>query len=423
MDRNKKFIPREIFPKISRHLKQPEITLITGSRQVGKTVLLKMIQDYLVENNKIDKENILYFNLDIIKDWEFFQSQTKFIEFLKEQSYKQKIYVLIDEAQKAPDCSKFFKGVYDSDLNVKLVLTGSSSLELKTRLKESLAGRKQIFHLSSFSFEEFLRAKNKKLSEILEEKSNISSISKKQLLSLFKEYALWGGYPRVILAKNSQEKMDTLSDIYTSYIEKDIVGFLEIKNRLAFSKLVKLLSGQTGQLVNITELSNSLNLDRETIEKYLNALRETFIISPLLPYFKNSRQEIIKQNKIYFNDTGIRNYALEDFSLFSERRDAGLLLENVIFKELLLSLSLFQKIRFWRTKQGTEVDFVILEQNKIIPIEVKLNFKKLNIPLGLKSFIEKYSPNQAFVINLSLEKKIKFKKTTVNFVYPFDLAI
>lgn len=416
-----KIIEREIFSRVIAHLGKPEITLITGARQTGKTVLLGMLQEWLIKKKKVASENIFSFNLDIIKNWEFFQSQTKFIEFLKDRSQKQKIYVFVDEAQRVPDCSRFFKGVYDSKLNVKLILTGSSSLELKTRFQESLAGRKQVFHLFSFSFTEFLQVKDNVLADILARKSEISELSKKQILSLFKEYIIWGGYPRVVLSRTSQEKSDILSDIYSSYIEKDIVGLLEIKNRLGFSDLVKLLAGQIGQLVNISELSNSLNLDRETIERYLKALEETFIITPLIPYFKNSRQEIVKQNKIYFNDTGIRNYALDNFLPLSERQDAGLVLENAVFREILLSLSLFQKIRFWRTKQGAEVDFLILRGEKVIPIEVKSKIKKSVISLGLRSFIEKYFPESAFVVNLSLEQKIKHKKTKVDFIYPFEV--
>ncbi len=417
---NNKLIQREIFQEISAHLGKPEMTLIIGARQTGKTVLLGMLKEWLVKQKKVSDENIFYFNLDIIKDWEFFQSQTKFIEFLEDRSEKRKIYVFVDEAQRVPECSRFFKGVYDSKLNVKLILTGSSSLELKTHFKESLAGRKRVFHLSSFSFTEFLQAKDKTLAEILKKKPKISEISKKQILSLFKEYIIWGGYPRVVLSETIKEKSDILADIYSSYIEKDIVGLLEIKNRLGFSRLTKLLAGQIGQLVNISELTNSLNLDRETIKRYLKALEETFIVSPLIPYFKNPRQEIVKQNKIYFNDTGIRNYALGNFLSLSERQDKGLILENVVFKEISLSLSVFQKIRFWRTKQGAEVDFLILEREKIIPVEVKSNIKKSIIPLGLRSFIEKYSPERAFVVNLLLEKKIKIKKTRVDFIYPFE---
>lgn len=418
----KNLIEREIFLKIASHLNKPEITLLVGARQVGKTVLLGMLKDYLLEKKGIAPENVLYFNLDIVKDWEFFQDQTKFIEFLQERSLKGKIYLLVDEAQRVPDCPRFFKGVYDSNLNVKLILSGSASLELKTRLKESLAGRKQIFHLFPFSFLEFLQVKDKVLGEILEERTEISSLSRKKLISFFKEYTLWGGYPRVVLSKTKEEKQNILSEIYTSYIERDIVGFLEIKNRLGFSKLVKLLAGQIGQLINIAELANSLNLDRATIERYLKALEETFIINPLLPYFKNPRQEIVKQNKIYFTDNGLINYALENFSEPSDRQDFGFLLENIVFKELILSLGFFEKVRFWRTKQGSEVDFLVIKGKDILPIEVKLSFKKPKTSLGLRNFLEKYSPKTAFLINTSISQKVlKIKNAKIYFIHPYEI--
>jgi len=341
---------------------------------------------------------------------------------LQERSASEKIFVFIDEAQRAPDSPRFFKGVYDSNLNVKLVLTGSASLELKTKFRESLTGRKRIFHLHSFSFKEFLKAKDPSMLNTLKT-SPPSSLSQKKLLSLMEEYCIWGGYPRVVFSKDSEERVQTLTEIYTSYIEKDIVGFLEIKNRLAFSRLVKLLSAQTGQLINITEPSNSLNLDRGTVERYLKALEETYIITPLHPYFTNPRQEIIKQYKIYFNDTGLRNYALGNFSPFSDRFDKGLLLENTVYRELLLSLGTFQKIRFWKTKAGAEVDFLIIEGEKILPIEVKTTLKKPQISKRLRNFIEKYSPQEAWVINLSISgEKININHTQISFLHPYQIS-
>jgi len=416
-----KLIDREIFPQIVRHLQEPEITLIVGARQVGKTVILGMLRDYLIKEKKIDSNNILYFNLDIIKDWEFFQDQSKLIEFLKEKSFKKKIYLIVDEAQRVKECGHFFKGVYDSNLNVKLILSGSAALELKTKFKESLTGRKRVFNVSPFSFFEFLGTKDQTLVDALREKRKISALSKERLNNLFKEYAVWGGYPRVVLSKSKEQKQNILAELYTSYIEKDIIGFLEIKNKLGFSRLVKLLAGQTGQLVKVDELSNSLNLDRSTVERYLKALEDTFIITPLYPYYKNPRQEIIKQNKVYFNDSGLRNYALENFSSIESRLDAGFVLENAVFIEIVSNLRPLNKMRFWRTKQGSEVDFLILSKGKITPFEVKIKPKKFNVSLSFANFIKKYSPKKAFMVNLSTEDKFKKENTTIRFIYPFQL--
>ncbi len=416
------FKPRLLLQKVVKHLDNPEITVITGARQVGKTVLLRLLKDWLVKNKNVLAEDIFYFNLDIVKDWEFFQNQAELIEFLKSRSQKRKIYVFVDEAQRVSDCARFFKGIYDSSLNVKLVLTGSASLELKTKLKETLSGRKKIFALSTFSFFEFVSTKDKYLGQILQDFSKISVLDRKKLIALFIEYSLWGGYPKVVLSENKEDKLAVLSEIYSSYIEKDIVNFLEIKNKMGFSRLVRLLSGQSGQLVNVAELAVGLGLDRGTIERYLNALEETFIIKTLLPYYSNPRQEIIKQNKIYFSDMGLRNYCLENFHYLDIRQDGGLLLENAVFKEILISLEGFQKVRFWRTKQGSEVDFLMLKENNFLPVEIKLHLKNPKVSQGQRSFITKYKPKKAVIVNLDIfNKEIQIGETKVFFIYPYEI--
>ncbi|MDI6602736.1 MAG: ATP-binding protein [Patescibacteria group bacterium] len=421
---SQKYIKRELFSDVIKHLNKPEMTLITGSRQVGKTVLLLQLKDWLVKEKKISPDDIFYYNLDLIQDWEIFQDQTSFIEFLKERSKKRRIYVLVDEAQKAKEAAKFFKGVYDSRLNAKIVLTGSSSLEIKAKMKESLAGRKIVFSLQPFSFSEFVSAKNKSLYERLISGKKLVLLDQKTFLKLFQEYLVFGGYPRVVLSKSQQEKLLILKEINSSFIEKDILGFLEIKNKLAFNNLIKLLAGQVGQLINIQELATNLGIDRQTVERYIYALEQTFVINSLLPYFENPRQEIIKTPKIYFADLGLRNLALENFSKAEQRLDKGQLLENAIFNELKLCLrNSLGKIRFWRTKQKAEVDFVIIKGKQLLPVEVKYSLKKPKISLGLRNFLEKYQSKRAFLINLSItNQSLKFKRTKINFIYPFELT-
>ncbi len=189
------YIQREIFPQVSAHLEEPEITLITGSRQVGKTVLLGQLKDFLIQQKNISSYRIFYYNLDLVQDWEMFQKQADFIEFLKARSPKNKIYVFVDEAQKVPEAARFFKGIYDSRLNVKLILSGSSSLELKAKFKETLAGRKIIFQLSPFTFFEFLKVKDEFLAEVMERQKRVSQIDYRKYKKLYEEYIIYGGYP------------------------------------------------------------------------------------------------------------------------------------------------------------------------------------------------------------------------------------
>lgn len=416
-----RYIERDLFDKVAGHLDKPEITLITGSRQVGKTVLLEQVRDYLLKNRKVSPGSVFAFNLDIIQDWEILHDQTQFIELLRDRSRKQKIYVFIDEAQKVPEAARFFKGVYDAKIDAKLILTGSSSLEFKAKFKETLAGRKRIFQLSPFSFHEFLMVQDKYLSDCLKNQRKLTLVDQQRLLALFKNYMTFGGYPRVVLSEGLNEKRYILQEIYSSYIEKDAVGFFEIKNKTAYNRLIKLLASQTGQLINIGELSAHLAIDRGTVERYILALEDTFIIRKITPYFRNPRQEIIKAGKIYFLDLGIRNLVLENFMHFDDKTDKGLVLENAACIELLHQLgSRMGKLHFWRTKQGAEVDFVIEQGLELLPVEVKSVVRKETIPSGLRSFIEKFNPDKAIIINLALHGKFATAgKTRIDFVYPF----
>lgn len=417
------YIEREIFDDVAEHLDKPEMTLITGSRQAGKTVLIEQLKDYMVNNKRLLPDLIFFYNLDLVKDWEVFQDQSAFIEFLRSRSQRNKIYVFVDEAQKVPEAARFFKGVYDAKINIKLILTGSSSLEIKAKFKETLAGRKRIFHLPTFTFFEFLAAAEPTLSVILKKGGKITSLDQKKLLDLYREYMTFGGYPRVVLSESYKEKRSILHEIYSSYVEKDAVGFLEIKNKTAFNRLIKLLAAQTGQLVKIGELSVNLGIDRNTVERYIAALEDTFIVKKISPYFRNPRQEIIKAGKIYFWDLGIRNLALEQFVPFDEKSDKGAVLECASIISLLNKLrNKTGELHFWRTKQGAEVDFIIEKGLELTPVEIKTAIRKPVITPGLRSFINKFQPHKAFLVNLSLSGlSVEHNKTLIYFIYPYEI--
>lgn len=418
------YIKRTIFPALIKHLDKSEITVLIGPRQVGKTVLLEQLQMYLKEQRKIDPALIFYFNLDVAQDREMFNSQTEFIKFLKQKSWREKIYIFIDEAQKVKEGGRFFKGIYDSRLNVKIILTGSSVLEIKAKMQESLTGRKRLFKLFPLSFLEILKAKNDNLYNLVLSKKNIIQYDHQQILNLFYEYCVFGGYPKVFLSPNWQEKTEILTEIYSSYIEKDIIGFLKIQNEQAFLKLIKLLASQTGNLINLNELAAIINTNRQTVERYLLNLEKTFIIYNLPPFFNNPRQEIIKASKIFFIDNGLRNLALNSLQPLdiNSRSDKGALLENIILKELLILQSQkYFNLHFWRTKQKAEVDFIIEKGLKIIPLEVKSHLKLPKLSSSFLGFIQRYNPPQGLIVNLNYQGDKQVKQTKVHFIYPYEL--
>lgn len=414
-----KYIPREIFSQIAEHLEKPEITIIIGARQVGKTVFLEQLRRWLKEKKKVPENRIFYYNLDILRDKELFYDQTELIKFLRSRIRK-KAYLFVDEAQRVENPGIFFKGIYDSKLPLKMVLTGSSSLEIRAKIHEALTGRKRIFYLYPFSFCETLLASQSDLFPLVKKK-DISEFDKKSLAKAFQDYTIFGGYPRVVLAKSQKEKADILAEIYSSYIEKDIVGFLEIKKPLSFTRLVRLLAGQIGQLVNINELASSLRMDRDTAERYLKVLEETFIIKIITPFFQNPRQEVIKMPKCCFIDNGFLNYTLADFRSFQERQNAGSIFENAVFSELKLKMKRMDQLKFWRTRAKAEVDFILCQDQKIIPIEVKLSSPK-RISLGLRNFIKRYQPQKAFLVSFGAEREIVYQKTKIYLLPPYKIS-
>jgi len=415
------YIDREIFPEVLKHLlNEPEMTIITGSRQVGKTVLLEQLKESLQTNHDVRQDAMLSFNLDIVQDWEKFQDQTAFISYLRQHSRDDKIFIFIDEAQKAKDAASFFKGVYDSKLNAKLVLTGSSSLELKAHLKESLAGRKQLFHLPSFTFLEFLRGHDHRLSEIIEQTTSLHEFDIQRVQLLYDDFLTFGGYPRVALEPSLERKIALLREIYSSYIERDAVGLFEVTHKTAFIHLLRLLASQAGQLINIAKLADSLNIDRFTVERYILILEESFIIQTVKPYFNNPRQEVVKAKKIYFLDNGILNTALDEFRPITQRSDKGHILENGIASELSFRTKQhFAHLHFWRTKQQTEVDFIIERGNHLAAAEVKYSVRPQDSFPGLTNFTRKFKPQHVYLLSPTIHPEKSWDKVQV--LYPFYL--
>ncbi len=419
---NKTLVSREIFPQIKKHLRDKEITVITGARQTGKTTLLLQLKDYLIKDKKNSPGKIKIFNLDLITDLTLFRDQADFIKYLKDElRINRNLYVFIDEVQRLENPGLFLKGIYDLMLPVKFVVTGSSSLEVKAKISESLAGRKRIFSLYPFSFCEFLSFKNNALYRLISKPKEISSYHRREIFDYLYDFIIYGSYPRVALEDNKEEKMRFLEEIYSSYIERDIIGFMKVKNQFAYTKLVTLLAGQIGQLINLHEISSTIRLNHRTLDNYLYLLENTYVLVRLRPYFTNLRKELTKMPKVYFIDTGLRNFALKNFAAFEDNRDKGSLLENFCFSSLMKMWK--GSIYFWRTKEKTEVDFLVKDMyGNIIPIEVKAQqLVKPAISRGFQSFLKKYQVKKGYIVNLALKNKVKLNDTIIEFILPYEI--
>jgi len=235
-------IRRELGDKIKKFIERREIIGIRGARQTGKTTLLKMIEEEL-SGNKV------FIDLYLPDYRKTFEENP--IDFVKRFKKEGKLFLFLDEVQKVKDAGEKLKIIYDNFQDIKIFISGSSSLELKTKILPELVGRIFLFTLYTFNFYEFLLAKDEGLAKIVKEKreslkkflegeDDVAQPSfQEEILKYWKEYVVFGGYPEVAKASNVEEKITILKNIFALYIEKDITGFFGITDTSKFEELGK----------------------------------------------------------------------------------------------------------------------------------------------------------------------------------------
>jgi len=389
-----KLYKRLISAKIEPFIKRKEAILIKGTRRVGKTSLLHLLENTLIKDLKIAKEKIYFFDLEELDIREDFNDNPRnLLKYISDT--KGKKYIFIDEIQYLDTPANFLKILVDHYPSLKIFATGSSSLDIKRKIQDSLVGRVIYFQLYPLNFTEFLFFKNKRFS--LQTTQN----QRKQLDKLLEEYLLFGGMPEIVLEQNRKLKKELLKNYINLYVSKDIRNIAEIENISSFNKLIKILSSQTGCLLEKNEISNTLDIASKTLNRYLDILQYTFIIILLSPYFANLRSKLTKTPKIYFYDIGIRNSLLNNFNKIEFRIDKGSLFENFIFLELLSKFG-SDDVYFYRTTQQTEIDFIVESQK--IAVEVKCKkYKEKRIFRVFDSF--KDFNNKIVNLNFNMETK------------------
>jgi len=341
-----------------------KILVLVGGRQTGKTTMLKSAFPEAVYIN-LEKSN--YIDVFNSRDLERIRSVIK-----QEDKNKGKLLIL-DEVQRLEDPGMVAKLIYDEITEVKLVISGSSSLEIANKASESLAGRKKLVELFPLSMQEKLVqmekadvTKNKPVL-VLPDNSKGRFVFKDEIL----ESMRYGMYPELL---NIQDKESYLLELADSTILKDIFYLNLIKSTKNLQSLLRLLAYQIGQQVNITDLANRIGITRPTVMEYIDILKKTYIIYTLAPFTKKRRDEIGKTEKVYFWDLGIRNAIINDFSPVEYRRDYGSIFENFAITEL-IKLNKYNNLRYvfyyWRTKWGSEVDLIMQKDQELIASEIK----------------------------------------------------
>lgn len=347
---------RNSYLNLIRHLENPQVTVITGMRRVGKSTAVH----YMLQ--QVEHENKLYLDCERIEIRTLF-NRPDYKNIVDEihlmgLNFSKPCVIALDEIQLVENLPSFIKYVYDT-YKVKFIVTGSSSYYMKNHFSESLAGRKRIFEMFPLSFSEFLQFKKipvQQAGKYAWKKLDMAWYNR--LKDLYEEFIRFGGFPEVVLQKKINDKKELLSDIINSYIEMDVKLLSDYSLSGELYKLIKLLAARVGSKVDYTKLGSVAGINRQKVSDYLQLMESTYLVYLVKPFTKNVDKEVSQQPKIYFSDTGIIN------ELAAMQLSSGQLFENAIAAQL----KPLGKIQYYQKKTGQEIDFIF---NENTAIEVK----------------------------------------------------
>lgn len=350
--------------------------LVFGPRQAGKSTFVEQ----LLAQNK--KKKVLQLNGDDDDTRELLSNPNS--TRLKNIIGKNEI-LFIDEAQRIKDIGIVIKIIIDQLKTVQVIATGSSAFELANKTNEPLTGRKYEMYLFPFSFNELV--------------NEFGFIEEKRKLE---QRLIFGAYPEIVVNTNDAEEHIKL--LANSYLYKDLFRSEQISKPALLEKIVKALALQIGSEVNYNELSQLVQADNKTIEKYIDLLEKAFVVFKLPALNKNVRNEIKKGKKIYFYDNGIINAVTGNFLPLHKRTDVGNLWENYVISErrkYLFQHQLSNESYFWRTTQQQEIDYIELQKNNYLAVEIKWN-PKTKVKFS-STFLDAYKHKELVVTPENME--------------------
>jgi uncharacterized protein len=355
------YFTRNIESKIISRLNPGKVIVLLGARRVGKTVLMKKIQDEF-------QGKCLFLNGDDYRTEALLAGKSA-DEYRRLAGHND--LIMLDEAQKIEDIGRILKIMVDEMPDKRIFVSGSSAFDLSNKIGEPLTGRKLTFFLFPFAQCELNTNENP-----LQTQSNLE------------ERLIYGSYPELVLMKDQQDKIAYLSDLVSSYLLKDILALDSIKNSSKLINILRLLSYQIGMQASVLEIANKVGLNKGTVEKYLDLLTKVFVIFKVEGFSRNLRKEISKTSRYYFWDNGVRNLLAANFNPLSLRNDTGQLWENYLISERRKWQSYQRMVvnnYFWRTYDQQEIDWVEEREGKLFGYEIKFSNKTVKAPGGWRS--------------------------------------
>jgi uncharacterized protein len=351
-------VQRIIQTPIESLLQTNKVIVVTGARRVGKTYLLRKIRKKFtgqaLELNGDDLDTLDLLNERRTAAYQRWLGSTELL--------------IIDEAQAVPEIGKALKLMIDAFPHLTILVTGSSAFELSNRMGEPLVGRQINFKLYPIAQMELSPYEN-----YIETTQNLEN------------RLLFGSYPEIVLMSETAAKISYLKELTSSYLLKDILMYEQVRNSHKMLQLLQLVAFQVGQEVSLDELGRQLQLDRNTVERYLDLFTKVFIIFKIGGYSRNLRKEVTKSAKWYFFDMGIRNALVNDFRGITQRQDIGQLWENYLLSERMKRnayQSSYANVFFWRTYDQQEIDWLEEADGQLNVFEIKWNQQKVKFPLG-----------------------------------------
>lgn len=371
------YIPRVAEHPLRENLSSNDVVILLGARQVGKTYLAKRIaKEYKTK----------YFDLDAPFDNAEFASISALDVAGVMRSLGEPELIVIDEAQREPKVGRIVKAWHDHGMKAKILLTGSSTLQLLDNTAEALTGRNRKIGLTPLTLMERYESESWYKKSVSNDA--LQGAYREQVESVLLDHMIYGGYPATL---SGLDRSLYLKNIVSDYLLRDVLQIGLVREPEIVKKLLLLLAGQIGNEVRISELSNKLEVDKRTVEKYINLLESSYVIFSLPSYGSNPRNEITKGRKIYFWDTGIRNAIIDYFEVSPDRMDIGPLFENVMVAEFAKLNALRGhefSLYFWRSTAQSEVDLVLTREGKVYAYEAK--WAKNSIWAG-RAFKERYN--------------------------------
>lgn len=387
---------REIYNnKIKNFKDSPQIIALTGIRRVGKTMILyKIIKDYISQG--IDPKSIFYFSFDTNKNLDLMDLIEEYELITKKSIKEHKLIFCFDEIQKIDDWENKLKTIYDIQKlkeNIKIYISGSESLFIKKKAKESLAGRIFDFKISQLSFKEYLNFKNIDYSNIILQESN--------LIKAFDSYIITQGFPELVNINDIEKMKEYTKNILDKVMYADIIKQYNIRDILTLESIIKIISNNPGQILDLVSLSSELKVSRQTISIYMQYLIDSFLVKKIYNYFKNTRKSEKKLKKYYPS-------IINNNIIFSN----DILLRSKVFETIIINQT--NTDFFWRDDYKNEVDAVFIGKT-VIPLEIK--YGKISIK-GTVKFLITNKLKKAYIISYKEEKIIEEKNKYIIYIVP-----